>query len=294
MKTRRLPSLNALRTLEAVQETGSLSAAAQRLFVSHSAVSHQMKALQEWVGSPLIMRKGRSVVLTPAGESLASVVHRSFDAIRHELDLVPLRLKRSITIACIPSVAEQLILPNLAQFLAENKQLTIHISLGFPDRAHSASPEIEIGFKRKDMLQPQDIMLLSGAAVPVAAPALIQHYGDTETTLAQAPLLSDEDDRMWQSWRDLHGIDWMPNRKPFAYFEGSQLMHRAAIQGLGIAFARVALIGNDIRDNRLQIVSNLSIDQNWAYYVRSAKDVDFEPEVDRVLTWLKQLSLMPE
>lgn len=290
MNTRRLPSLNALRTLEAVQETGSISGAARRLLVSHSAVSHQIKILQDWVGSPLIMRKGRSVVLTPAGQSLANVVHQSFDAIRHELDLVPLRLKRSITISAIPSVAEQIILPNLGQFLTGNPQLSIHIGIGISDRGQSPAPEIEIGFKRKDLLQPQDQFFLPGTAVPVAAPALIAKYGDAETALAKAPILSDEDDRMWHNWWEAHDISTAMRRKPIAYFEGSHLMQRAAIEGLGIAFARRALIEKAISEGQLRLLSDKSIDENWVYYYRSAPDADFEPEIQNVIAWLHDLS----
>lgn len=64
MRSRKRPLLNTLRTLEVVQDTGSLAAATQRSLVSRFAVSHQMKmkALRDWVGSPMIMRKGRSVV----------------------------------------------------------------------------------------------------------------------------------------------------------------------------------------------------------------------------------------
>ena len=60
---RRLPSLNALRALEAVRETGSVSAAARRLSVSHSAISHQVKQLEAWIGRPVTIRRGRTVAL---------------------------------------------------------------------------------------------------------------------------------------------------------------------------------------------------------------------------------------
>lgn len=290
MTKRRLPSLNALRTLEAVRETGSISGAARRLFVSHSAVSHQIKVLQDWVGSPLIMRKGRSILLTPAGQSLAKVVNHSFDAIRHELDLVPLRSKRSITISAIPSVAEQIIIPNLPAFLRDNAQLSVHISMGLSDRRPGVTPDIEVGFKRKELLQPQETYFLPGTAIPVAAPSLIAQYGTKAATLSKAHLLCDEDDRMWQSWRDAHSIPANDNQNAIAYFEGSQLMLRAAIEGLGIAFARTALLGQLQEEGRLEAISDQSIDTSWCYYFRSTSDAFFEPEILRVIGWLKQLS----
>lgn len=290
MSKRRLPSLNALRTLEAIEETGSISAAARSLFVSHSAVSHQIKSLQDWIGNPVITRKGRSIVLTPAGKSLAKVVNRSFDAIRHELDLIPLRIKRSITISALQGVAEQIIIPNLPKFLDKNPELSIHISVRHSDQSPVIAPDIEIDFKRRNLLQADDIVFLSGIAGPVASPSIIEKYGSAENALEQAPLLSDEDDRMWKTWREIHGVAQSQNQYPIAYFEGSQLMLRAAIEGLGISFARKALIRQELEKGQLQLLSELSIDSDWTYYIRKSPDAVSEPEVQRVVNWLLTLS----
>jgi LysR family glycine cleavage system transcriptional activator len=138
MKQKPLPSLNALKTLEAVREAGSISLAAERLSVSHSAVSQQLKQLQDWTGRALVVRKGRSVMLTSAGESLASVVNASFDAIRHELDVLPTRFKQPISISAAPVIAENIILPALPLFLTEQSDIVLHLSLVHSD--HRRNP----------------------------------------------------------------------------------------------------------------------------------------------------------
>ena len=292
MRNRRLPSLNALRTLEALYETGSITAAADRLSVSHSAVSHQLKLLQNWVGSPLVIRMGRSVALTPAGESLASVVHASFSAIRHELDLVPLRLKRSFEISAVPIVAQEIILPRLHQFVAKYPHISLHVSLGLTDKTPTANADIEIGFRRQDRLQIGENLLLPGTAVPVASPKLIERYdGDLRETLRNAPLIADEDARMWNLWQKQHGLlNAEKSREPSIYLEGALFLMDAAREGLGITLARRAMLGRSLEKGQLRILSEKAIDRNWIYFIRPAPEKSFEPELQKVVNWLFEIT----
>lgn len=285
----RLPPLNALKTLEAVHETGSISAAAKQLSVSHSAVSHQIKVLQEWIGRPIIVRKGRSVSLTPAGESLAMVVRKSFDAIRHEMDLVPLRFKRSVSLTVSPVIAQEIILPNLPDFHKNSEGITLHISLELADHPRSTSPDIEIGFGRLAQLSQNDRVFMPGTAVLVAAPSLLARYDhDPEKTLRHAPRISDEDARMWPRWLGRPNTETDVN--PIVYCEGSFLMQRAAIEGLGIAINRKATLTRALDAGELVILSDREIDDDWAYILRCAPNVSSEPEVAKVLSWLETLS----
>lgn len=75
------PPLNALRAFEAVARTGSFRAAADSLFVTQPAVSHQIKHLEQWIGAPLFDRGGRVPVLLPRGVSLARDLTMAFGAI---------------------------------------------------------------------------------------------------------------------------------------------------------------------------------------------------------------------
>lgn len=293
MKTRRLPSLNALRALEAVRETGSISAAAERLSVSHSAVSQHIKYLQEWTNRPLIVRKGRSVVLTSAGESLAGVVNESFDSIRHELDLLPIRFERSVNIAIVPIIAKEIILPALPAFVSQFPNISLHISLGHSDRPKNPFPDIEIAFQKRDRISPGDKFFLPGTALPVASPILLDSYGgDKERAMNEAPLISDEDSRMWEHWFDANNTeDQRQATRPRLFFEGSLLMQQAAIDRLGIAFGRTCTIKKHVSEGTLVPLSDRMIDQNWAYVLRTYPQDANEPEVLQTISWLMSLSL---
>ncbi len=289
---RRLPSLNALRALEAVRETGSVSAAARRLSVSHSAVSHQIKQLEAWIGRPITMRRGRSVALTEAGESLARVVHDSFDAIRHELDLLPLRFARAVSISALPVIAEEILLPNLARFRSDFPGISLHISLAQTDRPKTPAPDVEILFRKQDRLLPDETVLFPGDAVPVCTPGLLAAAGnDPATAVRTGPLLTDEDSRMWTRWLPQAGEDWTPSESAQTiYFEGSFLLQKAAESGIGIAICRTATIVRALSTGALVPLSDVAIDQDWAYTLRVATGREIEPEVQIVTAWLNNVA----
>ena len=100
------PNLGALRVFEAVARHGSFSRAADELCVTQSAVSHQVRRLEEWFGAPLFARSGNRATLLPHGTELSAALSRSFA----EIDTACRRARRvagppSLTVAVIPSVA---------------------------------------------------------------------------------------------------------------------------------------------------------------------------------------------
>ena len=291
-KRRRLPPLNALRALEALRETGSVTAAAERLSVSHSAVSHQIRILEQWVDRPVTMRNGRSVALTEAGESLARIVGEAFDSIRHELDLLPMRFQSSVSVSALPIIAEEIILPAIPAFQDRNPEITLHVSLAQTDRPRSSAPDVEILFCEVSGLQPAEAPFLPGDAVAVSAPALVARAGgDPSRTLRAGPFLSDEDSRMWPRWwaSQVRAAD-RPQPSPTIFLEGSYLLQKAAIKGLGVALCRTATIQQALTAGELVVLSPDRIDDNWTYTLRTPSPRAEEPEVQVVVAWLKDLA----
>lgn len=112
-----LPPLSQLRAFAALFETGSMSAAGQRLNVSHAAVSQQVRALEERLGLKLMSRAGRSVALTPEGERLGLVLSDSFGAVAREIEaLTGADADRPLQVTCTPSFAARWLMPRLSGF----------------------------------------------------------------------------------------------------------------------------------------------------------------------------------
>jgi len=113
----RLPSLPALRTFESAARLGSFKAAALELTVSATAVSHQIRTLEEQLGVPHFVRKTRAIELTTTGEELAPVLTRTFLDIRNALEVV-VSEEAVITVSTSPSFATMWLVPRLLEFYA--------------------------------------------------------------------------------------------------------------------------------------------------------------------------------
>jgi len=286
-KTRRLPPLHALRALEALYLTGSVTRAADYLNVTHSAVSHHIGQIEKWSGRVMVQRVGRQSRLTEEGESLARVAREAFDAIRHEVDRLPLRTQRPVTIAALPIVASEWLMPQLPGMLRKNPEISVHVSYALSDRPLQPEADIIIAFGRRETLGPEDFALLPGEAAPVCSPDFLKKCGnDPERALLDGPHLHDEDMRIWSDWMDaaaLNPAGGMTHAQ--IYVEGSSLLRIAALEGHGVAICRLALVQKDIERNRLVQLSPITSDHDWVYFVRSNALRRADASVGAVLSW---------
>ena len=115
--SRPLPPLNALRSFEASARHLSFTRAAKELFVTQTAISHQIKALEEYLGTPLFKRLPRKLLLTPSGEELLSVATRSLDQLSEVSEAIrnP-RSSKKLTVSVTPSFGTQWLVPRLGRF----------------------------------------------------------------------------------------------------------------------------------------------------------------------------------
>lgn len=290
---RRLPPLKALRALEAIHLTGSVTGAARQLNVSHSAISHQVRVLEDWSTTPLFSRNGKTTVLTEAGRSLATTTHRAFDEVRHEIDRLPLRRVNPVTIATLPLLATEVILPNLPSFTETEPDIRLHVSLALSDRPTSPTPDLQILFLRRAMVLASDITLFPGDAVPACASDLIMRTGLTaEALIATGPHIHDEDLRMWPAWIEQHrpGIQTgLMSEASKILLEGSLLIHKAVSDGLGVGFVRRALVEDKLASGQLVVCSDAAIDLDWVYVLRVAADPTNYTEVQAVVSWLRKI-----
>lgn len=288
IRKRRLPPLQSLRVLEALYQTGSVTRAADYLNVTHSAVSHQIRQLEEWSGRTMVRRVGRQSRLTEEGESLARVAREGFDAIRHEIDRLPLRSKKPVSIAALPIVAAEWLVPRIPDLLHGNQELSVHLSYALSDRPQQPEPDIVVSFAQRGVLDSEAFPLISGEAAPVCAPDLLDQAGnDPEKVLRHGPHLFDEDLRMWRDWKEAADLHFNPDSTPQIYLEGSSLLKASALAGLGVAICRLAFVEKELASGRLVQLSTVTMDQDWIYFVRSNPLRRTDVKVAEVLAWLR-------
>ncbi len=287
----RLPPLNALRAFEALSLEKQLTKAAERLCVTHSAVSHQLKQLERHVGVPLVRRRGRRIALTDAGEHFAKIIHESFEAIRHETDQLSLRSRKPVTVGTLPIVATQWLIPKLPEFFASHPDIAIHVAYFSHARPATGNVDITISFDRDATGGRHAEPLIPAAAAPVCSPKYLAAHGpfQNDVDLLAGRLVHDEDMRMWQAWFRLGGVDYSTRDDTANLFlEGSSLMLAAALSGQGVALGRLALIENELADGRLVRLSPRTVDADIFYHLSWDEEANAEPAIAAVQSWLSE------
>lgn len=266
------PPLNALRAFEAVARTGSFRAAAEDLHVTQSAISHQIKHLEQWLGAPLFDRGGRSPKLLHRGVTLARELTMAFDGIDAACRRArPAVSEGALVVAAIPSVAICWLIPRLPAFRDLYPDIQLHVV--YAHHGHEIDfASTDVAFTFTDTQPAGDGILsqrfLSGRSVPVASRALIGG-GLAEASaerLLELGLLHDTDTSRWRIWFERAGLT-QPARFPGSIFEDFNLLRAAALAGQGVALCSVAMIEPDLAAGHLVQLSEVSVLDEFDYYL---------------------------
>jgi len=261
------PPLHALQGFVAAARSGNLSRAAESLHLTVSALSHQIRGLEERLGQRLFQRNARGVELTDDGRELFDRVASHFDALEQALQ--PFRTRRDdvLTISLMPSFAASWLVPRLPRFLAAHPQLEINLqsttALVDFDRELSIDAGLRFGRGRYPGLE--TMHLLDDWVTPTASPALIERLGmPTLDTLDRFPLLGAPGGR-WSEWFAQFG-GTLPTRF-VATFDDSDTLHRAASEGLGVALGRLTLARPLVDAGRLVLPFAQRLKAEFAHYL---------------------------
>ncbi|ACP27066.1 transcriptional regulator, LysR family [Sinorhizobium fredii NGR234] len=265
-----MPPLGALRVFEAAARLASFSRAADELHVTHAAVSHQIRQLEEWFGRPLFRREKRGVRLAPEAERLAEALSASFERIAAEVESLRLRAKSEITVACIPSIATRWLIPALGDFLASQTDVTVKVVYAMAAqrlRETGCDVLITLGADLSDGVLCE--RLFSRVNRPVASPRYLERKGrlDDAERIAHADLLHDETTAHWQTWFARAGLQTTAARGPV--FQDFNLLATAAIAGHGVALCPVEVCRREIENGDLIVLSDLSVLEQESYFLIS-------------------------
>lgn len=289
MSNRDLPSLNALRAFEAAARLGSMSLAAQELFVTHGAVSRQVRALEEALGQPLFERQGRGVTLTKAGRQLQEQCRTAFQQLREAwLQLRDGAATPAFVLGCPGSVLARWVIPRLERLRRELPQLVVHLAAedepfaatatGIHASLLIASPPWPDGWRIHE--------LAAERIGPVMSPQYpgAQHLRNASPeALADEPLLHTASrPQAWPDWAKAMGLAPKSLRQtqplPHLYF-----LLEAAAAGLGVAIAPQALVADDLERQRL--IAPWGFRQTAARWVLASRR-DGDARVETLARWL--------
>ncbi|SMO94533.1 LysR family transcriptional regulator [Paracoccus laeviglucosivorans] len=296
------PPLNALRAFEAVARTGSFRAAADSLFVTQPAISHQIKHLEQWLGAPLFDRGGRVPKLTPRGMALARDLTAAFDGIEAACHRArPPVSDGALVVAAIPSVAICWLIPRLPRFRAQHPDIQLRVvyahhghDIDFmtTDLAFTFANTCPIG----EGISAEPFM--SGRSVPVASPALVELAPAQLTSrwLLKVGLLHDNDPSGWQTWLSRTG-QTVPARLPGTVFEDFNLLRAAALAGQGVALCSLAMIQSDLTEGRLVKLADEAVLEDFDYYLTESSMIPAHGARKRArqlfLSWIRSEQSLP-
>lgn len=284
------PPLHALLGFATAARTNNLTRAAEQMHLTVSALSHQIRTLEERLGRRLFERGPRGVSLTADGERLLSVVAPHLDALDHALRPYSPRRDDVLTLSLMASMASSWLVPRLGSFVARYPQLELNLfssaALVDFDREPGIDAAMRGGYGRWPGLVIEH--LFDETLVPVASPALVERMGGlpAQNELHRWPLLGDLS-TYWQDWFDRYGGGKRPNRF-VAHFDDSETMHRAAVEGLGVALGRLARTRLLIRSGQLVPLSQGRLKIDWGHYlVYPQRSVD-HAGLESFRTWLHE------
>ena len=248
--------LETLRAFDAAARTGSFSAAAEKLNLTHGAVSRQIAKLEDWLGLKVFERNARGVTLTIEGNRLHLRTTEAFALISVNSDRwVEPRGTAVVRLASIPSVSGLWLMPRMAAL--ENHPTKLRIVLDVDNRqADLADEGIDLSVRcgRGRIPGRVSVQLFEEQIFPIASPELAKEIGRGDPArLLKYPLINDSDASGWRAWLAAQDIDYRP-RPQDRRFEDYNLVLDAAAHGLGIALARPPLTVDQLQSGRIVAV----------------------------------------
>jgi LysR family glycine cleavage system transcriptional activator len=289
--------LNALRAFWAAARHRSFAAAAEELHVTASAVSLQVRQLEEELDFKLFERTPKGLVLTPQGARLLPGITQAFEHLKGTIASIDdgAAGKGSLSISVAPSFATKWLLPRLGGFLDRNPDIEVDVKANI-ELTDFAKDEVDLAIRYGGGSYPglQVELLLEDRMFPVCGPELLMRYGQRNPArvFAEAPLLHDVSvDRdpavpswkMWLKASGLEDIDWRKGPR----FNQTALALDAALAGLGIALAPSALVATDLAAGRLVRLANEEWKGDFAYYLVHPADKAELPALQRFKSWLR-------
>lgn len=291
---RRLPSLDFLRGFEAAGRRLSFTLAAEELFLTQSALSRQVKALEDALGVQLFERRHRALALTPAG---IAFLHDTTDVLRNlagAVERITGRVREpGLTVSTTVSFASLWLVPRLAAFRAVRPDVEVYVSAN--DRnVDLARGDVDVAIRYLGDAVPADSVRLFGERMlPVVSPTVVGRTplrvpGD----MARHVLLhmDDPEGRVpwldWSSWLAAHGEAGLKPAGALRFSLYDQLI-QAAVSGQGVALGRLPMIAALLDEGRLVAPFPSHYASDRGYHVLVAPHARGRDDVEAFVAFLE-------
>ncbi len=284
----RLPPLNPLRAFEAAARRGSISAAARELNVTHGAVSHQIKSLEETLKAQLFERGGKRLKLTPQGALLLPAVSSAFDGIAAATALMNRpTTSGNLRISCVPALLSLWLVPRMGNFSEQYPDISLTLtSSNDPNLIYSTDIDIAILYGPGGWRDCWTRLWSTLNLFPVASPSLLNSRPlRSVRDLRDHVLLHGDDGQEWNTWLAAADQLDMPRHREH-FLSDARLSTEAARHGQGIALGDSITASSLIASGELIIPFDLSVPATNAFYVATRNEVRAAPIARVFIDWL--------
>ena len=282
----KLPPLTSIRAFEAAGRLLSFSRAADELSVTHGAVSHQIKALEDWLGVPLFRRLGKSIALTDQGRlyldsispALGAIASASRSISAHEV----------LRVNALPTFTMRWLFPRLAQFRALHPHIEVQISTGLePMSRLPANIDVVIRREPHNVTGLHKARVVSETAFPVCSPSLLERQPLAQIADLQHHTILHCPARhtAWDEWLTMaHHSRVVPAQS--LELEHLYFCLQAAIDGIGVAMGYSTLLTTDLAAGRLVAPFGSVVLPTPGYFLITRAERQHDPVVKTFCEWL--------
>lgn len=282
-----LPPLTALRAFHAAGERLSFQEAARQLGVTPSAISHQVRTLEEWLETPLFERMARRIVLTPAGKRFHRTIAASLDGIAAAAaKLRGAERRTTLKISALPLITNVWLIPRLARFEAKHPNITFAVET--ENRVADFDREdIDIGIRNLRAPTPGLVArkLLDIRLVPLCArklAATLQQPKDlAQHTLINVSARPDA----WERWLKAAGAGGLKAKRELT-FDTVPAALEAAARGHGVTLGMSPLVWESPAAAQLVVPFAVEVEADASYYVVHRKADRARPEIRAFVDWI--------
>ena len=281
----RTPTSQSLRSFEVAARHLSFKRAAEELYVTPTAISHQVKALETQLGCRLFDRRARQVELTRQGKELYVTLRQAFADIDACIERICVMGSREVvTLGLGPIIGTRWLAPRLGDFWRQHGDIDLRLHhTAFPLKQSTDQFDLAIAWGNGHWPSLEVAPFISIEVTPVMAPQFELPVSPAE--LLDYPLVHERDRHGWRQWLEAAGVD-APKAQFGTVIDDANLVLQTALNGQGVVLGILPFVEDDIRAGRLLRPFDLAIDPGQAYYLINAKQRLDKPAVRTVRDWL--------
>ncbi len=288
----RLPPLNALRAFEAAARFESFNRAARALHVTPSAISHQIRQVEEDLGQALFDREPRRVRLNAVGRTFLVPVREALEQIGRAAEQIRGRENSNIlTLSCTPSFLVGWLVPRLSAFHRQHPDIEVRLDTS-PVLVDLHSSDVDACIRYSpvgaDFGRLQTHWLFGEELIPVCSPALVGETGILQepADLARVTLLhSSTRVGQWRAWLRAAGVEGV-DAEAGPSFSTDAIAVEAAAAGLGVALASRAVVANQLSEGRVAIPFDVGFCHDYGYYLVHLPEVADDRRIAAFRDWI--------